>query len=69
MLEAEAARRGGMDEMEKKVMLSFLGAYEEYPLAVYAKAEELYGSFESFLKDGLGVSDDQREELRRRYLT
>ena len=43
-------------------------ACEEYPLSVYAKAEELFGSFEGFLRDGLGVTDADREALRRKYL-
>ena len=63
-----AAQNGGMDENAKKGMLVFMGAHEKYPLTVYKEAETRYGNFDSFIRDGLGVSDAQREELRRRYL-
>lgn len=63
-----AERAGGMTEEEKKGIFAFLGAHEKYPLTVYARAEERYGSFDSFLRDGLGVCDADREALRRRYL-
>ena len=63
-----AEKNGGMDEDAKKGMMAFMGAHEKYPLTVYAEAEARYGSFEIFLRDGLGVSDARREELRRRYL-
>ena len=63
-----AERSGGMDEDAKKGMMAFMGAHEKYPLTVYAQAEAKYGSFDGFIRDGLGVTDAQREELRRRYL-
>ena len=63
-----AQQSGGMDEKAREAMLAFMGADERYPLAVFAQAEALYGSFDGFIRDGLGVSDDEREELRRKYL-
>ena len=57
-----------LTEPEEKAMLAFLGASEEYPLRVYAKAEELYGSFDGFIRDGLGISDAERETFRQMYL-
>ena len=63
-----AERSGDMDEDAKKGMMAFMGAHEKYPLTVYAQAEAKYGSFDGFIRDGLGVTDAQREELRRRYL-
>lgn len=67
-VEKAAARSGGMDEDAKKGMLAFMGAHERYPLTVYSKAEAKYGSFDNFIREGLLVSDAEREELRRRYL-
>ena len=63
-----AERSGGMDGNAREAMLAFMGAHERYPRAVWAAAEERYGSFDDFIRDGLGVSDFEREELRRRYL-
>ena len=61
-------RSGGMDEEARKGMTVLMGAHERYPLTVYEEAEAKYGSFDAFLREGLGVSDAEREELRRRYL-
>ena len=63
-----AARSGGMDEEARQGLTVLMGAHERYPLTVYEEAEAKYGSFDAFIRDGLGVSDAQREELRRRYL-
>ena len=63
-----AEREGGMDENAKQAMFAFMGAHEKYPLTVYSEAEARYGSFDAFIRDGLGVTDAEREELKRRYL-
>ncbi len=57
-----------MSETEEDTMYTFLCAYEEYPLKLYAKAEELYGSFDAFIREGLGISDEDQEILRQMYL-
>ena len=62
------AAQSGDGEAAKKGTLAFLDANERYPLAVYEQAQVRYGSFDRFLREGLGVSDAEREELRRRYL-
>ena len=61
-------RSGGMDEEARKGLTVLMGAHERYPLTVYETAEAKYGSFDAFLREGLGVTDAEREELRRRYL-
>ncbi len=63
-----AERSGGMDEAAKKALSVLMGAHERYPLTVYEEAEARYGSFKAFIREGLGISDTEREELRRRYL-
>ena len=68
LCEMQARRLGGMDEETKKAFIVFMGACEEYPMSVYAKAEELFGSFEGFLRDGLGVSEADRQAFREKYL-
>ena len=63
-----AQRSGGMDEEQRKAMLVFMGAHERYPLTVYEEAEAHYGSFDAFIREGLGLTDEEREAMRRRYL-
>ncbi len=62
------AQNGSMDENAKKGSLAFLDANEKYPLTVYAEVQTRYGSFDSFIREGLGVSDSEREYLKQRYL-
>ncbi len=38
-------------------------AQREYLDALYEKVDELYGSFDSFIRDALGVTDEERREL------
>ena len=63
-----AEQSGGMDEAAKKALSVLMGAHERYPLTVYEEAEARYGSFDAFIRDGLGISDTEREELQRRCL-
>ena len=63
-----AERSGGMDKAAKKALSVLMGTHERYPLTVYEEAEARYGSFDAFIREGLGVSDAERVELRRRYL-
>ena len=63
-----AEQNGGMDENAKKGMLAFMGAHKKYPLTVYSEAEARYGSFDGFIREGLGISDAEREELKQRYV-
>lgn len=44
-------------------------ADEAFLNALYAKADELYGSFEGFLTEGLGVDEKLRRRLRTLFLT
>ena len=67
-VDAAVARSDGMEEAAKGAVLAFMEAREIYAFTVYAEAEKRYGSFGAFLREGLGVSDAEREELRRRYL-
>ena len=57
-----------VSEAEEKVMRCFIGAHEEYPHAVWRTAEEHYGSFDSFIREGLGINDAEREAFRQMYL-
>lgn len=44
------------------------GAHEEFLESLYAKAEELYGSFPAFIEKALGVTKEEEERLRELYL-
>ena len=57
-----------VNEAEERAIRYFFGASEEYPIRLRAKAEELYGSFENFLRDGLALSGEEQEKLREMYL-
>ena len=57
-----------MTEAEEKATRYFFGACEEYPRSVRDKAVELYGSFDAFIRDGLCISDAEREKLKELYL-
>ena len=46
----------------------FLGAKEEYIMSFYSAAEEKYGSFDGFIRDGLGIGDSEKQALREKYL-
>ena len=45
-----------------------LAAAPEYLAAAYARAEAEYGSFDGYLRDGLGLTDDDQQALRAHLL-
>lgn len=59
---------GQMSEEAERAMGYMFGAAEEYLEAAYRKANELYGSFEGFLTQGLRVTEEDRARLRHMYL-
>ncbi len=66
---AERGRQtGSMDETQEKIMRCFIDTHIEYPEIVYKTAEDNYGSFDDFIREGLGITDEERETLRRMYL-
>ncbi len=68
-LEKQAREQGRpVSEDEERAARAFFGACEEYPRRVIDKAVELYGSLDDFIRDGLQISDAERETLRAMYL-
>ena len=66
---AERGRQtGSMDQTQEKIMRCFIDTHVEYPEIVYKTAQDNYGSFENFIREGLGVTDEECETLRRMYL-
>ncbi|MBR1724518.1 MAG: tyrosine-protein phosphatase [Ruminococcus sp.] len=52
----------------KEAVRLLFSADEAFLNALYAKTDQLFGSFEGFLRDGLGVDDAMRVRLREMYL-
>lgn len=70
MTDPEAAKEQAakmQQEIARSVRYLF-GAHKEYVDALYAKAEEIYGSFEGFIRDGLRISDEEKADFQRHYL-
>ena len=59
---------GAATEDAARSMRYVYGAREAFLQTSYRCAEESYGSFEGFLKNGLGLTDADRDTLRQAYL-
>ena len=51
-----------------RTMLQFCDANEKYFDQIFMAADELYGGFDQYIRDGLHISAQHIEELRDRYL-
>ena len=49
-------------------MWAMFSADETYLQAAYDTADRLFGSFDGFLREGLGITQEERARLRERYL-
>lgn len=54
--------------LAEKAVRKLYSADEAFLNAMYAKAEELYGSYDRFLTEGLGADEAYRERLKSLYL-
>ncbi len=54
--------------MDEEALRYMFEAREEFLDAAYRKAEECYGSFQSFLRNGLHVEEKEIETIRELYL-
>ncbi len=59
---------GSLNEKAEKALNYLFGAHREYLEAVYEAVEEKYGGFDGFIRDGLCISERERESLRQRAL-
>ena len=59
---------GGLNKKSEKALDWLFGAHEEFLDAALEKADEIYGSFDDFIRDGLDISDMEREKLKMMYL-
>ncbi|MBO4819220.1 MAG: tyrosine-protein phosphatase [Firmicutes bacterium] len=58
------SKQEDFDEKNEEALKVLFGARTEFLDALYGKADELYGSFSGFLKDGLKVTEEEIEKLR-----
>ena len=59
----------GADPVSSEAAVRYLwGALPIYVETIYKKADEVYGGFDGFIRDGLGISNHEKELIRDRYL-
>lgn len=64
LTEAEAERLGvGMTSFERGILMSFLEARPAYPEAFFDEVRVEFGTFDRYLKDGIGLSADQQADI------
>ncbi len=69
VLKAMVKARSGIDNRQADEALKYLfGAEEEYINEFYKAAEEEFGSTESYIKKGLGLTDEEIKLIRDTYL-
>ncbi len=61
-------RTGSYCEESEKALRYMFAAWQEYLETAYSKAEECYGSFDGYLSEGLGITAEERERLKEKYL-
>jgi protein-tyrosine phosphatase len=59
---------GKGDEKTELALRHMFEARREYLEAAYSKVDELYGSFDAFLKEGLGLKESDILKMREKYL-
>ena len=67
LIQSAVQRSSGSERAERAARL-FFSAQREFLEATYEKAEALYGSFDGFLSQALGVTDADRAKLKQMYL-
>ena len=55
---------GGMTDHERAILMSFLEARPAYLRAYFGEIDRLYGSFDTYLREGLHLTDEAIESLR-----
>ncbi len=68
----ELGKQRSLSEVETAVveasMRNLFGLHRSYLEAYYEEVEKQFGSYEAFIKDGLGLSEDRILQLRNNYL-
>ena len=61
-------RAGTLSKAQEKALRYLFGASPEYLEAALSKTNEIYGSFEGFIRDGIQVGREEEERLKELYL-
>lgn len=64
----EHMRKQGLSDVQLEAIGNFISVKREYLEAAFAKIEQEYGSFENYLKKGLGITEEEIEQLKANYL-
>lgn len=64
----QAARAADKTEDELAARKVYLTVEADYLLATFAKAEAIYGSFDDYIRNGIGVSENHIQQLRKNFL-
>lgn len=64
----EYNRQKGLSESQLLGLRYLYTVHESYLDEMYRTAEETYGSFEDYIREGLGISEEKAELLRTKYL-
>lgn len=68
-LRKQMEAKGESDFQNKeKAVAAALNVDQRYLLASYETAEETYGSFENYIREGIGLSEEDCRKLRKLYL-
>jgi len=59
---------GQIDQKSEQALQYLFTSQEDYLSAAYTKAIELFGSFDSYVSDILGITDAEKERLKELYL-
>jgi len=55
-------------QTDAEILRPLLGVEREYIETAFQTAEEKYGSLESFIRDGLNISDEDIQKLRNKFI-
>ena len=64
----DGLKQKGLSEEGQKALLIALNVNEDYLKSAFEVAKKEYGSFDIYIKEALGISTDEQEELRNIYL-
>ena len=59
---------GNVDPGAEQALQYLFTAQEVYLSAAYAKAEELFGGMEGYITENLGITEEEKERLKKLYL-
>lgn len=68
ILESVRQRIGSMNEESEKALRYLFAAWQDYLEGTYSLITEYYGDFDSYIRDGLHITDAERDTLRVKFL-